>query len=338
MNLAGRLDRHTLESPLLAHNPLRDPSRRECCVYVPPNYDGHTRYPVVMVLAGYGGTSHSLLNYSFTSENIVQRFDRLVRTGECPPALLVLPDAMNRWGGSQFLDSSASGAYQSYLADEIIPFVDQTYQTIAERSGRAIVGRSSGGFGALRMGLDRPELFACIGSHAGDSAFELSLRPATLEALIAFDRAGGVGAFAEAFLQAPGKHSFTAMMLLACAAAYAPEPDAPFPHVALPFDPHTGEHLDDVWQRYMACDPITLMRQRPDAFKDAHFVYLDAGDRDEHGLQFGARQMAALLKERGRNVLFEEFPGTHRGTTHRYERSLPLLIEGCASTFRSLAP
>jgi enterochelin esterase family protein len=60
------------------------------------------------------------------------------------------------------------------------------------------------------------------------------------------------------------------------------------------------------------------------------FIYLDAGDRDEHGLQFGARQMRDLLVARGAPVAHEEFPGGHRGTGHRYETSLPRLVAACA--------
>lgn len=332
MQLAGRLDRHLLESSLLRNNPLSDPADREVFVYVPEDYErSHARLPVVMVLPGYGGTHYTLLNYDVFGENIVQRFDRLVRTGRSQPALLVLPDANNRWGGSQFVDSGATGSYQSYLADEVFPLIDRTYRTRAERGGRAIVGRSSGGFGALRLGLDRPDVCSVIGSHAGDSAFNLSIQPALVEAAIAYDRAGGVAAFAEAFLAEPGRHSFMAMMILAYSAAYAPEPDAPFPHVALPFDELTGELRPDVWERFTAHDPLARLQEQPGAMNDFQLIFLDAGDRDEHGLQFGARRMAALLKQGGARVYHEEFFGTHRGTGYRYDVSLPQLVAACYS-------
>ena len=332
MHLAGRLDQHRLSSQVLRDNPLSDPHERDLYVYVPPDYE-HTqaRLPVVMILAGYGGTNYTLLNYDLFAENVVQRVDRLMRTGQCSPALLVLPDANNRWGGSQFIDSSASGRYQTYLADEVFPFVDRTYRTRAERDARAIVGRSSGGFGALRMGIDRPDVCAVVGSHAGDSAFNLSIQPALVEAAIAYDRAGGVSSFARAFLAEPGRHSFMAMMILAYSAAYSPAPQAPFPHVTLPFDTATGELIPAVWQRFEAHDPLRLMQQQAEALRAVRLWFLDAGDRDEHGLQFGARRMAAQLRSSGATVQHEEFPGTHRGTGYRYEYSLPLLITACYS-------
>jgi len=119
---------------------------------------------------------------------------------------------INRWGGSQFLDSAATGRYQSYLADEIVPFVEARYRTFAERAGRAVLGRSSGGFGALRLGLDRPEVFGAIGSHAGDSAFEISVLPELRDAAIAYDRSGGLSGFLARFEETPARVSFTGLV------------------------------------------------------------------------------------------------------------------------------
>lgn len=330
MRLHGRLDRLNFDSRLLGDNPLGDPSRRDVYVYTPPGYeDDSRRYPSVMLLAGYGGTHHSLVAFDPFSPNVVERFDRLVAAGQCQPALLVLPDAIDRWGGSQFIDSTATGRYQQYLADEVVPFVDARYRTIPERSGRAIAGRSSGGFGALRMGLDRPEVFAAIGSHAGDCAFELSILPELREAAIAYDRAGGVAAFIEAFTRDPGRNSFTAMMIIAYAAAYAPEPDAPPPQAALPFDPRTGLLVPEVWGRWLAHDPLQRVLQDDSAFSGTSLLFIDAGNRDEHGLHFGGRLLVDALSGRNLPLRYEEFDGGHRGTGHRYDVSLPALVAAC---------
>ena len=329
MRLHGRLDRLTLHSRVLADNPLGDPCERELFVYVPAGYRQDRRYASVTLLAGYGSTNHSLIGYDAFSPNVIERYDRLVHTGQAPEALIVLPDAMNRWGGSQFLDSPASGRYQEYLAEEVVEFVDRHYRTIPERTGRAIVGRSSGGFGALRMGLDRPDRFAVIGSHAGDCAFDISILPELRAAAIAYDLQGGFSAFAQAFTDDPNARNFTAIMILAYAAAYAPEPDTPLPMCRVPIDSRTGS-LDEVaWRQWLAHDPVVRTEHDESAFADASLVFLDAGDRDEHGLQFGARRLAALLSARGANVVHEEFEGGHRGTGHRYEVSLPRLIAAC---------
>jgi enterochelin esterase-like enzyme len=331
MKLAGRIDRHLVDSRLLRGNPLGDPHERELYVYVPPGYDdaaaARRRYPLVMALAGYGSTNHSFLNYDFFEPSPVERFDRLIRDGRMSPALLVLPDAINKWAGSQFIDSPATGPYQSYLADEIIAFVDARYRTTPLREARAIVGKSSGGFGALRMGLDRPEVFGAIGSHAGDAAFEISILPELTPAAIAYDRAGGLPGFIARFEQYRGR--MPGLMLLAYAAAYAPSPERDMPFCELPVDPKSGELRDAVWQQFIAHDPVARVARDSRAFDGATLLFVDAGDRDEHGLQFGARRLAQLLVPRGVRVQHEEFEGGHRGTSHRYEVSWPLLIAAC---------
>ena len=335
MDLAGRIDRHLIDSRLLRGNPLGDPHERELYVYVPPGYDqGSRRYPVLMLLAGYGSTNRNLLNYDFFQPNVVERFDQLVRTGACEPGLLILPDAIDRWGGSQFVDSDATGRYQSYLADEIVPWVDAHYRSLPVREARAVLGRSSGGFGALRLGLDRPELFGVIGSHAGDSAFEVSILPELRDAAIAYDRAGGLHAFIEAFAQDRTRVSFTGLMILAYTAAYAPARDAGFPFCELPIDVRSGELIQGAWRRFLEHDPLERIARDKTALKSASLVYLDAGNRDEHGLCFGARRLAALLQARAVAVEYEEFDGGHRGTSARFERSLPRLLAACSAARR----
>src|SRR6185503_7204737 len=103
-----------------------------------------------------------------------------------------------------------------------------------------IVGKSSGGFGALRMGMDRPERFAVVGSHAGDAAFELSVRPRFVEVAPVYERYGGTAGFLDRLSQhggPSGQREFHAIEMLAMAAAYAPVTEGTFP---LPYDPYSA--------------------------------------------------------------------------------------------------
>lgn len=330
--MRGRIDVVEVRSEVLAGNHLGDPTERELLVYVPPGYDSSgDRYPMVMVLPGFGSNHRSLVAYDIWKPNLVQRFERLLAAGECAPALLVMPDAITRWGGSQFLDSDATGRYQTYLADEIVAEVDRRFRTIPKREARAVVGRSSGGFGALRLGMDRPELFSVLGSQAGDAAFEVSLRPFFTPAAIAYARAGGVEAFcARVTEEGPSGRDYDPLFFVAAAAAYAPEPAAPAPHAALPFDPRTGEPLPEVWERWLAQDPVRRIDAASDALRSMRLVFVDAGESDEYGLQLAARQLADGLRRVGAPVEHQEHEGGHRGTSWRYDVSLPLLIGALA--------
>jgi enterochelin esterase-like enzyme len=328
--LHGRIATLRHESRVLKDNPLGDPHVREVLVYLPPDYEQGGPYPTITLLPGFAANHRSMLGYKPFQPNTAERFDAQIATGESAPAILVMPDCTNRWAGSQFLDSTATGRYQTYLAEEILPFVDEELNTLGPE-GRAIAGRSSGGFGALRLAMDRPGTVAAVASHAGDAAFEVSMRPMLHHAAIAYDAAGGLEAFAAMVAEEgpKGPFAFDGLIVMACSAAYAPEPDAPAPHCALPFDPKTAV-LGEGWDRWLAHDPL----ERPEGLKAAagslRTIFIDAGDRDEHGLHFAARMLFEALGDAGATVSYEEFSGGHRGTSHRYGTSLPALARALA--------
>ena len=328
MALSGTVERVRFRGASLENNPLGDPVERELLVYLPPGYArSRRRYATVMVLTGFAATNASLLNFKPWEPNLLERYESLIAQG-APEALLVMPDCFTRWGGSQYLDSSATGAYQRYLAEDVLKLVDERYRTLAGFRSRAIVGKSSGGFGALRMGMDRPECFSVIASHAGDCAFELCIRPRFAEVAMTFERSGGLSAFVDQLASRPPRSQaeFHALEMIALAAAYAPLETGPLPCCELPFDPHTAVPVPEKWARFLAHDPLVLSEKRPNALQSARFVFLDAGKWDEYGLQFGARMLAQRLSHSGVAVEHEEFDGGHMGTGHRYEVSLPKIL------------
>ena len=329
MLLAGSLERLRFRGAALEDNALGDPVERELLVYLPPSYQSQParRYPVLFVLTGYASTHQSLLNFKPWEPNFLERYERLIAQG-CREAVVVLPDCFTRLGGSQFIDSRGTGRYQSYLADDIVGLIDQRYRTLPRREARAIVGKSSGGFGALAMGMDRPECFSVIGSHAGDAAFELSVRPRFAEVAPVYERYGGPQGFLAKLSAQPdsgpsGQREFHALEILAMACVYAPSG----PGLGeLPFDAYTAELIPEVWSRWLAHDPVVRVRKAPKLLMDARFVFLDAGKYDEYGLQFGARILAQCLSNSGVTAHHEEFEGGHMGTSHRYDVSLPKLL------------
>jgi enterochelin esterase-like enzyme len=326
--MKGRVVRTSHGSKCLSDNPLGDPHERELYVYLPPEYDDTRRFPVVMMLAGFGATNHSIASWSPWKPNTIELFDQLVSSGQCKAAILVLPDCFNRWDGSQFIDSEGTGRYQTYLADEVFAFVDAEFQTVPKREARAVVGRSSGGFGALRLGMDRPDVVSVIGSHAGDAAFEVSMRPMLTSAAIAIDLAGGLRAFAEEIPVTGPKNAtqFDAIFVLAASAAYSADAKG-FPFAEIPLDPATGELRSEVWARWLAHDPLERVDASAAALQMMSLIYIDAGNRDEHGLHFAARMLNDALRRRGLPVHYEEYEGGHRGTSWRYEVSLPQIVE-----------
>ena len=123
--MAGTLDRLVVESELLADNPLGDPQQRPLYVYRPPGVDlDHPRpLPSVYVIQGYTGQLDMWSSRTPFEPTMFERLDAMFAEGGCPDAIVVFVDAWTSYGGSQFVDSSSTGPYQSYLCDEVVPFV-----------------------------------------------------------------------------------------------------------------------------------------------------------------------------------------------------------------------
>src|SRR5512143_1314140 len=171
--MRGRLEWTEIESPALQGNPLGDPARRPLLVYLPPGYDrGGDRYPAAYFLHGFTGSAAAWTNVQPFAPTVPERLDALIASGAVPPAIGVFPDGWTGLGGTQWIDAPAVGAYQSYLARDLVALVDGRYRTVPAPGARALLGKSSGGYGVMAMGRDRPEVFGHLASHAGDARFE----------------------------------------------------------------------------------------------------------------------------------------------------------------------
>jgi S-formylglutathione hydrolase len=140
-------------SPALEGNPLGDDPVRDVTVYLPSGYYGSAaRFPVVFLLHAYS-ERHRMYH------DFVLRFDELVQAGQLPPVILVMPDANNALGGSWYTNSSKTGNWEDFIAEDLVAYTDSTYRTIARSDSRGIAGQSMGGFGAMRVAIRRPDVF-----------------------------------------------------------------------------------------------------------------------------------------------------------------------------------
>jgi len=267
-----------------------------------------------------------LLNFDPFGEAMDRRLDRLIGTGEMPPTIVVMPDCFTRYGGSQYINSSAVGRYEDYVVEELVPFVDAQLRTIADRDHRAVTGKSSGGYGAMRLAMRHPDVFGALGSHSGDCYWEHCFQPDIPKVFMQLEKHGGVRAFLLAFDAMPKKTNDGTMvlMMLAMAACYSPNPKSPY-SFDLPMDEKTGEIRGDVWARWLTEDPIRMAPRHADALRSMRAVFLDAGLKDEWHLHLGARIMCSRLDALGVAYVHEEFDDGHMGVTYRYDRSLTTL-------------
>src|SRR5438067_5371282 len=315
IEFAGRLDEHELESDVLAGNPLGDPHVRPLWVYVPPGYDDEPerRYPSIYLIQGLTGQLDMWRDRAAFRRNPPELMDELFASGEAPTAALVWVDAWTSLGGSQFLDSPGTGHYHTYLCDEIVPWVDARYRTLADRDHRAIAGKSSGGYGAMVTPMLRPDLFGGFATHAGDALFETCYLPdfrVTARAL-RDDYDGSYDRFWADFRSRPSmsKDSDGYLMNGWCmAACYSTDDDGT---VRLPFDPATSKLIPEVWDRWLAWDPVRMVADHAETLRSMRAIYIDAGKRDEWYLDLGAEAFRQALEDAGvTNLFFELFDAT----------------------------
>lgn len=312
------------ESVALRDNPPGDPHIRELPVYLPPDYErSGEKYPVVFCLTGFTGRGKMLLNDSAFTPNLAERMDRLIAAGLIIPMIAVMPDCFTYYGGSQYINSTATGNYEDYLTEEIVPFIDANFRTAADRASRAVMGKSSGGYGALIMGLRHADLFGLVCSTAGDAYFEYCYPGDFVKAFRAVK--GDPEKFMREFWSAEKKPRdfHAALNTIGMAACYSPN-GASFD---LPFDTETGEMRYDVFGRWLEHDPVRLVEKYVENLQSLRLLYLDAGTRDEFGLDVGARILSKKLREHGIDHIHEEFDDGHMGISYRYDRSLELISE-----------
>ncbi len=330
----GRFERHVISSRVLRGNPLGDPHERPLWVYLPPGLDDDPgrRLPSVYVIQGLTGQVDMWWNRAPFKPTFPQRVDELFAGGGTPPCVLVLVDAWTSLGGSQFVNSPGTGRYLDYLCDEVVPFVDERWPTLASRDHRGLAGKSSGGYGAMVVPMLRPDVFGALASHAGDALFEVCYQsefPVVARALR--DRYGGSYErfWADFRSRAPftAEHDDELLNTWCMAACYSAEPDGT---VTLPFDPATGRLRDEVWQRWLALDPVRMAAKHADALRSMRAIWLDAGKRDEYFLDLGATAFAAELDALGVEHTLELFDGTHGGIDYRYPKAIALLAERLA--------
>ena len=333
--LAGRFEEFVFESQALRDNPLGDPHERPLWVYAPPGYDDEPdrRYASVYVIQGLTGQLDMWRNRSAFRRNFPELADELFASGGAPPCLVVWVDCWTSLGGSQFLDSPGTGRYHTYLCDEVVPFVEERFRTLAVPQHRGIAGKSSGGYGAMVTAMLRPELFGGLATHAGDALFETCYLPGfrVSARTLRDEYEGSFERFWQDFRSRPAmsKDGDGELMNDWCmAACYSTDDDGT---VRLPYDPSTGELIPEVWERWLAWDPVRMVPQYADALRGMRAIYVDAGKRDEWFLDLGAEAFRRSLEEIGvTDVSFEIFDAGHMAIEYRYPLSLKYLAERLA--------
>ena len=261
---AGSMETITVHGPSLAGNLSGDTADRKVKVYLPPGYakERGKRYPVIYFLHGYGQDSE------FYQKTLgwPQSIDRGLADAKLPGMIVVMPDAMTPYGGSMYSNSITTGDWESFVAKDLVAYIDSHYRTIARREARGLSGHSMGGYGTIRIGMKYPQQFialyamsACCLDPRGANPTDAALEKLTqAEEVAAMPRIGRT--------------------TLAASAAWAPNAQRPPFFMDLPTK--DGAAQADVIARYAANAPVAMVSQYASQMKDFKSIMMDIGTAD----------------------------------------------------------
>jgi enterochelin esterase-like enzyme len=154
----ARIEWKTFHSPAIEGNLEGNPAERGAFVITPPGYDENSgkRYPVVYFLHGYWG--------EVQAQQEGFRLDLAVQAAADAgnELIMVMPDGFSKYRGGFYSSSPTVGDYETYVARDLVEWVDANYRTIAERDSRGLAGHSMGGYGTIRIAMKHPETFSSI--------------------------------------------------------------------------------------------------------------------------------------------------------------------------------
>ena len=297
--LKGKLERPKVHGKSLEGNLMKESDSPEVSIYLPPSYltDRTRRYPVVYLLHGY--TSSDLSYFGGNAQRLLHvSADRLFAAGTVREMILVMPNCMNAYGGCMYASSPTTGDWESYIADDLVAYMDKNYRTIATREGRGLAGHSMGGFGTLRIGMKRPDVFAALYALSSCCLNEGNVRPGR-----------GAQPSAAELIKSPqeAQGNRGAQGSLARAAAWAPNPDNPPLYLDLPTK--NGEVVAEVAVKYAANSPVAMLDQYVPNLKKYKGIALDIGLQDS--LLASNELMVARLKRFAVPHTFETYEGDH---------------------------
>ncbi len=168
--LRGRVEKAQIDSAALRET-------RNVLVYLPPGHDAPEnkarRYPVIYLLHGFPDPKgDGWARFGLAPQMV----DKSIVDNEIPPLIVVMPDAhasIGKFGDGEYLNapialSTAPGTQmETYLARDVPAWTDKTYRTIPQASARFLGGISTGGYGAVNVGLKHPDVFGTLISISG---------------------------------------------------------------------------------------------------------------------------------------------------------------------------
>lgn len=300
--LRGTLERITVHGESLVGNLGGDTPARPVTVYLPPSYatSPQRRYPVVYILHGFTDSDLQWMGWREHFVNVPTAMERALEAGTAQEMILVMPNAYTAFEGSFYGSSVHTGDWERYVAEELVAYVDANYRTVADRASRGLTGHSMGGYGTVRIGMKRPDVFSAI----------YAMSPCCLAPSL---NAGGGPNAAQleqiSSVEAVRASNFFVKAQFATAAAWSANPNKPPLYIDLATE--NGEVRQDVVARWVANAPLATVHQHIPGLRSLTAIGLDSGAQDQ-GIAQATRELSQVLGEYDIEHFSEIYdPGDH---------------------------
>jgi pimeloyl-ACP methyl ester carboxylesterase len=296
----------------LKNNPLGDPYIRK--IITVENMVKEST-PVLIGLPGFFGSGNSFLNRSYTSTDFI---DVITKLQDEFGFIIVLPDTMTKFGGNQFVDSSAIGDYETYITRDLLKYIKSKY---GDRD-IFLFGKSSGGFGSISLALGHPELYKGFIDISGDSYFPYCYMPDFSTAYME-TRESGIDEFINTYRKSltHTQNQITAYNVIAMAGFYSPDRTG----IKLPFSDETGELIPEIWERWLKFDPVNRLKDEMEHLMGKKII-LQTGNHDEFRINIGMNIIHHTLEKNRINHTYKEYSAGHFNTNYFYLDSFPEIL------------
>jgi S-formylglutathione hydrolase len=296
----GTVEHIKVHGKSLEGNLEGDSADPDVTVYLPPSYatERGRRYPVIYLLHGYGGTDGT---WTGRLAKLPESADKLVAAGTLHEMIVVMPSAYSLHKGSMYSSSVTSGDWESYVAHDLVAYTDGHYRTIPDRMSRGLAGHSMGGYGAVRIGMKRPDVFSSLYIlSACCLSARINPQPESMAASEAIRTR-------EDAVKAGQGRGFGPSTNLAFAAAWSPNPDNPPLYLDLPVK--DGKVRPEIVAKWAANAPLAMIDQYIPSLKAYHAIAIDIGTED--GLLATNKELEQVMTRFGVAHTYEEYEGDH---------------------------
>jgi len=297
---ATAVERIRVHGKSLEGNLEGDSADRDVTIYLPPSYstDKSKRYPVIYLLHGYGGRDDT---FNGRLATLPDSADNDIKAGTAKEMIVVMPNSYTLHKGSMYSNSVTTGDWESYVAVDLVAYMDSHYRTIPNRLARGLGGHSMGGYGALRIGMKRPDVFGAL----------YLMSSCCLNASLTYDPGRMAPAEAiktrEAAEEAGRGRGFGPSVTLAEGAAWSPNPNNPPLYLDLPVK--DGKPQPDVIAKWAANAPLAMLPQYVSNLKMYKAVAIEIGTKD--GLYRTNKELDNMMTSFGVKHGYDEYDGDH---------------------------